>query len=99
MKPHRITTADAPASRIPVFRSRQEEAEWWDNHDVTDYLDELEPVKVTVSDELSETVTIRLGATVMKHIRASARERGIDPASLLTVWVLERLEADDRPTD
>ena len=31
-------------SRIPDFKSRQEMAEWWDTHEVADYLDELKPV-------------------------------------------------------
>ena len=37
-KPHK--------SHIPEFASREEEAEFWDIHDFTDYLDELEPVKI-----------------------------------------------------
>ena len=34
------------ARRIPDFATRAEEAAWWDTHDITDYLDELEPVTV-----------------------------------------------------
>jgi hypothetical protein len=30
-------------SQIPEFATREEEAEFWDSHDVTDYLDELKP--------------------------------------------------------
>lgn len=33
-------------SSIPQFKSTQEEAEFWDTHDVTNYLDEMRPVKV-----------------------------------------------------
>ena len=35
-------------SRIPEFASREEEAEFWDTHDFTDYLDELEPVRALI---------------------------------------------------
>lgn len=31
-------------SRIPAFASREEEAAFWDTHDITEYLDELKPV-------------------------------------------------------
>lgn len=31
-------------SRIPAFASREEEAAFWDIHDITRYLDELKPV-------------------------------------------------------
>lgn len=41
-------------SRIPAFATRQEEAEWWDTHDITDYLDELEPVDVRFGVTLTE---------------------------------------------
>jgi hypothetical protein len=35
-----------PSRRIPDFNSRDVEAEWWDTHSITDYVDELEPVHV-----------------------------------------------------
>jgi hypothetical protein len=37
-------------SRIPEFKSREEEAAFWDTHDFTDYLDEMKPVKVNVRE-------------------------------------------------
>ena len=33
-------------SRIPEFKTIEEEAEFWDTHDTTDYEDEFKPVKV-----------------------------------------------------
>jgi len=35
-------------SKMPDFNkmSYEEEATWWDTHDITDYLDELTPVDV-----------------------------------------------------
>src|SRR4051812_22501338 len=41
------------AISIPEFRSREEEAEFWDTHDVTDYLDELQPMRVQVVPQIS----------------------------------------------
>jgi hypothetical protein len=40
-------TSTPRPSRIPDFQSIEEEAEWWDTHDFTDYLDELRPVRQT----------------------------------------------------
>ncbi len=37
------------ASRIPDFSSIEEEAEFWDTHDCTDFLDESKPFDVRVS--------------------------------------------------
>src|SRR3954451_20011698 len=41
------------AISIPEFGSREEEAEFWDTHDVTDYLDELQPMRVQVVPQIS----------------------------------------------
>ena len=35
-------------SRIPEFKTIEEEAEFWDTHDLADYWDELKPVKAPV---------------------------------------------------
>ncbi len=43
---------DEKPSRIPEFQSLEEEAEFWDTHDFTDYLDELRPVQVRFSPNL-----------------------------------------------
>ena len=40
--------------RIPSFANIEEEAEFWDTHDFTDYMDETWPVKVTIGGELAE---------------------------------------------
>lgn len=46
--------ASKPASRIPVFTSREEEAAWWDSHDLADYQDEFETVDARFAADLSE---------------------------------------------
>ena len=93
-----IKSETSPASRIPSFASRQEEAEFWDTHDITDYLDELTPSTVRFALEPVETVPVTLDAHTMKRVRAEAKKQGLDPAILLQVWVLERLQAKDTPS-
>jgi hypothetical protein len=41
-----------PHGRIPAFNSIEEEAEFWDTHDFTDFRDLTEPVELTVGPEL-----------------------------------------------
>lgn len=36
-------------ARIPDFRSLEEEAEFWDTHDLTEFEDELEPVEFEIA--------------------------------------------------
>ena len=51
---------DESVTRIPDFRSPEEEAAFWDTHDVTDYLDELRPVQVRPSPRPSSASSMRL---------------------------------------
>ena len=87
-----------PKSRIPEFASREEEAEWWDTHDITDYLDELKPVKVRFAKNLSEGITVRFDPATMRQLRSEAKEKGIGPTTLVRMWVLERLRGERAPS-
>lgn len=46
--------ASRHTSRIPVFSSREEEAAWWDSHDLADYQDEFETVEARFAEKLSD---------------------------------------------
>ena len=83
-------------SRIPEFAGVQEEAEWWDSHDITDYLDELKPVKVRFTQNLSEGITIRFDEQTLGELRRRAQEKGIGPTTLARMWILERLRGTQR---
>lgn len=84
-------TPQQTKSRIPEFASREEEAEWWDTHDITDYLDELKPVEVRFAKNLSQGITIRLDPETLTELRTRAHEKGIGPTTLARMWILEHL--------
>lgn len=69
-------------SRIPEFKSREEEAEWFDTHDMVDYQDEFNTVKARFAQNLSEGLNIRLDnirldKEALATLRAKAHEQGI----------------------
>ncbi len=84
------------SSRIPDFSSREEEAKFWDTHDITDYLDELTPVTVRVAKNLSHGLTIRLDPQTLERLRGLAEEKGVGPTTLIRMWILERIKAEHR---
>jgi predicted DNA binding CopG/RHH family protein len=84
----------ATTSRIPQFSSREEEAAWWDSHDITDYLAELKPIRVRFAKNLSEGLTVRLDPQTMHELRERAKRQGIGPTTLIRMWVMERLRAE-----
>jgi len=79
-------------SRIPEFASREEEAEWFDTHDMADYQDEFKTVRVRFAKNLSQGITIRLDPETLKILRDRAHEKGIGPTTLARMWILEHLQ-------
>lgn len=87
---HQDPQATTP-SRIPEFQSLEEEAEFWDTHDITDYLDEMRPVKVRYVPNLSAGMTVRLDPADREALGRISAERGIGPSTLARMWIKERL--------
>lgn len=87
--------------RIPAFHNVEEEAAFWDTHDVTDYLDESQPAELTVGSDLAAKLTLRLGRADREALARQARAKGIGPSTLVRMWVKERLrqeaDAEARP--
>lgn len=83
-------------TRIPEFASIEEEAEFWDTHDTTNYEDEFKPVRVRFAKNLSEGITIRFDAKTLADLRARAHEKGIGPTTLARMWIMERLREAER---
>ena len=89
--------ANNSESRVPRFTNREEEATFWDTHDVSDYWDELKPVKLSVSKNLSKGITIRLDEETLEMLRQQAHRKGIGPTTLARMWILERLQSNSAP--
>lgn len=92
-----MTSGKRKIRRIPEFKTREEEAKFWDSHSFTDFLDELKPVRVKVAKNLSLGITIRLDPKTLGRIRVQAQKKGLGPTQLIRMWVLERLDKDGYP--
>lgn len=80
------------SQKLPVTDSIEELARFWDTHDVTDYLDELEEVTEPIFDpNLRRTLVLRLEPGEAKAVAEKARELGVDKEDLIREWVLEKL--------
>lgn len=79
--------------QIPDFASIEEEAEFWDTHDFTDYEHELEPVEFTVAQPLKSTwmLSIRLDKETFDALQAIAKPKGLGASTLARMWILEEL--------
>jgi len=81
-------------SRIPKFESIAEEAKFWDTHSVTDYLDELTPVKVkvTLGQPKEESLTVRMQVGLKRQMATLAQEMGVNTSTLARMWLVEKMK-------
>ena len=90
-----IRASGQPKSRIPTFRSIEEEAEFWDTHSSAEFEDELEEVAdvMFVKAGPKKAMTVRLDEKSLAALTQQARAKGISPSTLVRMWILERLRS------
>lgn len=86
-------------SKIPVFKSIPEEAEFWDTHDITDFMGELTPVKVkvTLGQPKEKTLTVRLQTGLKLKLAKVAEEMGVNTSTLARMWIVEKIKQVGTP--
>jgi hypothetical protein len=80
-------------SRIPTFKTLEEEAVWWYTHDPADYQDELKTVQVRFVKNLSVGLNIRLDPQSLAQLRTIAHNKGVGATTLARMWIKEHLSA------
>lgn len=84
-----------PDGPVPAFNSIEEEAEFWDTHDLTEFIKEDgEEIEVVLGPELRRPVTVRFDAEDREALDRRAEELGVEPAELVRMWVAERLHKE-----
>ncbi|HUC87798.1 MAG TPA: CopG family antitoxin [Candidatus Binatia bacterium] len=83
----------AKKSRIPEFKNREEEAAWFETHDLADYQDEFKTVPVRFAKNLTAGLNIRLDPNSLEQLRSVAHKKGIGPTTLARMWITEHLNA------
>lgn len=82
--------------RIPDFKSDEEEAKFWDTHSTADYID-WSKAEETIFPNLklsSESISMRLPAPLLAHIKALANEKGVPYQSLMKVYLSEKVDEE-----
>ncbi len=83
-------------SKIPKFTSEQEEAEFWDTHDTTDYLDETEEIDITFIDARPRNqVILWFDRETLARLEVVAEKRGVSYKTMVRAWVMEKLAQED----
>ena len=84
------------SKQIPRFKTEDEEREFWAKHDLTDYLDQFEPVELELSKlkPTTETISLRLPAYLLMRIKEIANSRDVPYQSLMKIFLAERVEKE-----
>ena len=88
-------TEQTKPSRIPKFANRQEEAELWDTHDLSDYWDKTKPVDFDI-DISSEVTYYPVEADLSERIASIAKRKGVSAETLLNLWLEERVRKEGK---
>jgi hypothetical protein len=74
------------------FQNVAEAADFWDEHDLTDYWDLTREVDFEVDMQRRAFVTV-LESELAKKLTACARQQGISTETLINVWLTEKIVA------
>ena len=76
---------DKIMAKLPNFRTLEEEAEFWEAHSLTEYLDELEDADFQVEGDTY--LTMRVTSDTISTLRNAARKREVSLQGLLRGWI------------
>ena len=77
--------------KIPEeFKTYEEAADFWDTHDSTDYLDNLEEIEVDI-DVQKKHYLLEVDMQIAEKIQESARKKGISASSLANELLYKQL--------
>jgi predicted DNA binding CopG/RHH family protein len=82
--------------RLPQFKSEDEERDFWATHDLTDYLDQFEPVELDLSHlkPSTEAISIRLPSHLLARIKQLANKKDVPYQSLMKMYLSRQVEQE-----
>jgi hypothetical protein len=82
-------------NKLPDFSkmTHEEEAKWWDTHDLGDYWDELEDVDIVfeLDKPRTESLVLRIQKDIKEKLQKVARSKGLNISTLARMWLMEKL--------
>jgi len=84
--------ASAPRPRIPRFRSREEEAEFWDTHDSTEFESFWRPVRMKVAGEIQHVFSVPMDRDLLTRLIDTSRAAGVGAGALAAKLIAEGLD-------
>ena len=83
--------------KIPKFKNEEEEANFWDTHDTTQYFDWSKAIVNPVFPNLkmsTKTITLRVTASLLDSLKSIANKKDVPYQSLMKVWLDEKIKEE-----
>jgi predicted DNA binding CopG/RHH family protein len=83
---------------IPDFKSEEEEVEFWDAHDSSNYIDWSKADKAVFPNlkPSTESISLRLPSPLLAHIKELANEKDVPYQSLMKVYLSDQVKRELR---
>lgn len=81
-------------SKIPEFKTYEEEAVFWDTHSIVDFENETEDVEIVfeLDKPRDETLVVRMQKQFKDRLEKIARNKGLNVSTLARMWLMEKLQ-------
>jgi len=78
---------------VPKFSNEEEERDFWEHNDSSDYLDWAAAQQVVLPNlkPTTKTISLRLPQHLLDSLKAAAHSRDVPYQSLIKVWLQEKL--------
>jgi len=81
--------------KIPKFKNLEEMAKFWDNHDITDFENQLIEVKEPIFEKMeSRIISLMLGSDQYDKLKKIADQKKLNTISLVNEWVTKQIEQE-----
>ena len=81
------------SGKIPNFKSEEAEVEFWDEHSLDEFDDELEGVQVECVRD-NDILPVRLDRADLQRLANLAEKKGLTQNALARIWIKERLRQE-----
>ena len=80
---------------LPRFRNENEERQFWENHDSSDYVDwdTAERARLPNLKPTTKAISLRLPIGLLEQIKVAAHKRDVPYQSLIKMWLAEKSDA------
>jgi predicted DNA binding CopG/RHH family protein len=81
-------------SKIPKFKSKKEEREFWATHSSADYWDDLEECDDTFKRPKLKSISLKLDPNLLERIRVVAHKRGLSYNAMIRYILSKGIERE-----